>query len=75
MTWGWRFCGNAPYTPDTTEYIILHALMVRLGKFVEKHKIEKVQKLIPPGMTLADMGDDFLYNNRTGDDDAICFEL
>lgn len=69
------FPGNAPYTPDTTEHIILHAVMVRLGKFVEKHKIEKVQKLIPPGMTLADMGDDFLYNNRTGDDDAICFEL
>ena len=69
------FPGNAPYTPDTLEYTVLHALMERAGRFVEKHKIEKVQKLIPPGMTLAEMGDDFLYNNRTGDDDAICFEL
>ena len=67
--------GNAPYTPDTLEYTVLHALMQRLDRLVEKHKIEKVQKLIPPGSSLTEMGEDFLYNNRTGDDNAIRLNL
>ncbi len=67
--------GNAPYTPDTLEYMVLHALTQRADRFVEKHKIEKVQKLIPPGSSLTEIAEDFLYNNRTGDDDAIRFSL
>ena len=49
--------------------------MERLDRLVEKRKIEKVQKLIPPGSSLTEMGEDFLYNNRTGDDNAIRLNL
>lgn len=67
--------GNAPYPPGTLEYTVLHALLQRLDRLVEKHKIEKVQKLIPPGSSIAEIGEDFLYNNRTGDDNAIRLQL
>ena len=67
--------GNAPYTPDTAEYIALHGAAARLDRIVQKRKIEAVQKLIPPGSSLAEMAEDFLYNNRTGNDDAICIDL
>lgn len=67
--------GNAPFTPDTVEYIALHGAAARLDRIVQKHKIEAVQKLIPPGSSLAEMAEDFLYNNRTGSDDAICIDL
>ena len=69
------FPGNAPFTPDTMEYIVLRGVVQRLDRIVEKRGIEKVQKMIPPGSSLAEMAEDFLYNNRTGDDDAIRFEL
>ena len=69
------YAGNAPFTPDTVEYIALHSAAQRLDKIVLKRKIEQVQKLIPPGSSLAEIADDFLYNNRTGDDDAISFSL
>ncbi len=67
--------GNAPFTPDTVEYIALHSVAQRLDRLVQKFKIEQVQKLIPPGSSLAEIADDFLYNNRTGDDDAVRFSL
>ena len=57
------------------EYIALHGVAQRLDKIVQKFKIEQVQKLIPPGSSLAEIADDFLYNNRTGDDDSIRFSL
>lgn len=67
--------GNAPYTPDTVEYKAMHGVAQRLDRFVQKHRIEAVQKLIPPGSSLAEIAEDFLYNNRTGDDDSITVDL
>ncbi len=69
------FPGNAPFTPETVEYQSFMAAARRLDRIVEKFKIEKVRGLIPPGSSLAEMAEDFLYNNRTGDDDAIRFSL
>lgn len=67
--------GNAPYSPDTVEYAALDPLIGRLDRIVSRFRIEQVQKLIPPGSSLREMAQDFLYNNRTGDDDAIRFSL
>ena len=67
--------GNAPFTPDTVAYKALHGGAQRLDRIVAKHKIEKVQSMIPPGSSLTEMVEDFLYNNRTGDDDAIVVDL
>ena len=69
------FPGNAPYTPDTVEYKSLIGLVRRVDKLVNLFKIKKVRDLLPPGSTLADAAEDFLYNNRTGDDDTIEIDL
>ncbi len=80
MTAAFEICrhiypGNAPFTPETVEYLALHGAAARLDRLVQKFKIEKVQKMIPPGSSLAEIAEDFLYNNRTGDDDAIRIDL
>ena len=67
--------GNAPFPPDTVEYKALHGAAARLDRLVQRFKIEKVQKMIPPGSSLAEIAEDFLYNNRTGDDDSITVDL
>ena len=67
--------GNAPYTPQTTEYIALTGAAARLDRIVRRLHIKKVQDLIPPASSLEEMVQDFLYNNRTGDDDAIRFSM
>ncbi len=67
--------GNAPFTPDTVAYKALHGGAQRLDRIVAKYKIEKVQKMIPPGSSLTEIAEDFLYNNRTGDDDTIVVDL
>ncbi len=67
--------GNAPFTPDTLEYKALHGVAARLDRIVQRFKIKKVQTMIPPGSSLAEVAEDFLYNNRTGDDDAITVDL
>ena len=67
--------GNAPFPPDTVEYKALHGAAARLDRLVQRFKIEKVQKMIPPGSSLAEIAEDFLYNNRTGDDDSLSFEF
>ena len=67
--------GNAPYTPDTAENIVMGGVAGRLDRIVSRFKIGAVQKLIPPGSSLYEMVQDFLYNNRTGDDDFIEFSL
>jgi 3',5'-cyclic AMP phosphodiesterase CpdA len=69
------FPGNAPYTPDTTEFKIINAVASRLDGIVDRFNIEKVKKIIPPGSSLREIFEDFLYNNRTGDDDSITIEL
>ena len=69
------FTGNAPYTPDTVENIVLSAVCRRLDRLVEKLNVEKVKGMIPPGSSLNEMAQDFLYNTRTGDDDSITVQL
>ncbi len=69
------FTGNAPYTPDTVENIVLSSVASRADRIVSKFKISAIQKLIPPGSSLNIMAQDFLYNNRTGDDDNISIEI
>ncbi len=67
--------GNAPYTPDTAQNIVCSALAGRADRIVQRFRIEGVQKLIPPGSSLCEMAQDFLYNDRTGDDDTISIAL
>ncbi len=65
------YTGNAPYSPDTAENIIVSGVARRLDRIVSLFKIEKLAALIPPGSSLEIMAQDFLYNTRTGDDDSI----
>lgn len=67
--------GNAPYTPGTPEHTVITAVTQKLDRIVARFHIDAVQKLIPPGSSLEEMVQDFLYNNRTGDDDSIRFSL
>ena len=67
--------GNAPYTPDTVEFKALMGVVRRADKLVRRFRIKKVSDMLPPGSTLAEAAEDFLYNNRTGDDDAIKINL
>ena len=69
------YTGNAPYTPDTAEYTVCLGLARRLDRFTKQFRIEALEKLIPPGSSFEEMVQDFLYNTRTGDDDAIRFPL
>ncbi|MBE6827553.1 MAG: metallophosphoesterase [Ruminococcaceae bacterium] len=69
------FTGNAPFTPDTAEYKILSSLVCKGEKLVRLFNIKKVIKYIPDGSSLKEIADEFLYNNRTGDDDSITFCL
>ena len=67
--------GNPPYGPDTAEYQAVLGIARKLDRYVRRFRIEKVQSLIPEGSSLEEMAKDFLYNTRTGDDDAIRFDL
>ncbi|MBQ7540979.1 MAG: metallophosphoesterase [Clostridia bacterium] len=67
--------GNAPYPPGTVEHTVFTGCAEKLDRFVRRFHIEALQKLVPPGSSFAEIVQDFLYNNRTGDDDAICFSL
>ena len=69
------FTGNAPFTPDTVEYMALDSLAGRADKIVDRFNIKPVKKIIPDGSSLREMAQDFLYNCRTGDDDEIEFSL
>ena len=69
------YTGNAPFTPDTLEYRSIMACAARLDRMVRLLRVKKVLDLIPPGSSLNEMAEDFLYNNRTGDDDSIRFSL
>jgi len=64
------FPGNAPYTPQTVEYKAVHGLFER----VDRLNIKKIRKFLK-GLSFCPYVDDFLYNNRTGDDDSITFYL
>ncbi len=69
------FTGNAPFTPDTTEYKAIDPLIGRLDKAFELFNIKKLKSVIPEGSSLREVAQDFLYNCRTGDDDEIHFSL
>lgn len=69
------YSGNAPYPPPTAEYIALTCAAARLDRIVRRFRIRKVQDVIPPGSSLEEMLRDLLYNDRTGDDDAIRFSM
>ena len=69
------FAGNAPYNPETVEYIALTGVTERLDRLVKRFHIKKVQSFLPPDSSLTEAAEDFLYNNRTGDDDTIKINL
>ena len=69
------YTGNAPFTPDTAEYIAVDGLAARADRIVSLFHIKKIQGIIPAGSSLREMVQDFLYNCRTGDDDTITFRL
>ena len=69
------FPGDAPFGPDTVEFKALSAAASRLDRLVGRFNISAVKKLIPPGSSLREMAEDFLYNNRTGSDDEIVIDL
>ena len=69
------YTGNAPYGPETVENIAMTGLAARLDRLVHLFRIGAVENLIPPGSSLTEMAQGFLYNDRTGDDDSIRFSL
>ena len=69
------YTGNAPYGPETVENIAVTGLAARLDRLVHLFRIGAVENLIPPGSSLTEMAQGFLYNDRTGDDDSIRFSL
>lgn len=69
------FPGNAPFPPETAENRIATGLARRLDQTAKLFRIRTLLRLIPPGSSFAEMLQDLLYNNRTGDDDAIRFPL
>ena len=69
------FTGNGPFTPDTVEYKTVHSLVCKGDNLVRLFNIKSVKKIIPDGSSLSEIVEDFLYNNRTGDDDSITFSL
>lgn len=69
------FTGNAPFTPDTVEYKVYDSLAARADRIVNRFNIKAVKGIIPEGSSLREIAQDFLYNCRTGDDDAISLSL
>lgn len=69
------YAGNAPFSPDTAEYKVVTALARRAEKTVNRLNINAVKKIIPHASSLEEIAVGFLYNNRTGNDDEITFNL
>ena len=68
------FPGNGVYTPDTPEYKALVGVLKRADKVLELIRFDR-NKFVQGMGTLEETAIPFLYNNRTGDDDAITFEF
>ncbi len=64
------FTGNAPFKPDTVEYKVVSGALSAADALIEKLNLKKIKNAIPD-LSLKKIADDFLYNNRTGDDDSI----
>ncbi|MCR5149932.1 MAG: metallophosphoesterase [Clostridiales bacterium] len=69
------YTGNAPFTPGTVENTVFTCAAKRLDRLTNIFNIKPLKNLIPSGSSFAQMAQDFLYNNRTGDDDFIEFNL
>ncbi len=69
------YTGNAPFSPETKVYRVFSGAAKKIDGLVRRFHIQKALDLIPPGSSLAEMAEDFLYNNRTGDDDTVTFSL
>ncbi len=69
------FEGNAPFTPDTIQYKTVNAAAHKADRLVNVFKIKKIKNIIPEDSSLQETVQDFLYNNRTGNDDSISFYL
>ena len=69
------FSGNAPFSPETTEYKAFMGTVKRVERILQRVKPDLLQKIVPEGQTLSDVAEPFLYNNRTGDDDHIIIQL
>lgn len=67
--------GNASFSPDTVEYIVIKGLARRADKAVDFFNIKAVKKIIPDNSSLTKIVQDFLYNCRTGNDDEITVYL
>ncbi|MBR5410340.1 MAG: metallophosphoesterase [Clostridia bacterium] len=67
--------GNGPFGPDTVQYKVFTGVTRRVDHIQEKLHIKKLAELLPEGQTLTDVLVSFLYNDRTGDDDAITIQL
>lgn len=68
------FPGNGVYTPDTPEYKALVGVLKRADKVLELIRFDR-NKFVQGMGTLEETAIPFLYNDRTGDDDAITFEF
>lgn len=64
------FSGNAPFTPDTLEYRIATGITHRIDRL----NIKKLKNYLSE-LTVTDVAEDFLYNDRTGDDDSISINM
>ena len=69
------FAGNGPFPPETVQYKVFTGVTQRVDHIQERLHIKKLAALLPEGQTLTDVLLPFLYNNRTGDDDAITIDL
>ena len=66
------FSGNAPYTPDTDEYRVLMGVCRKADKILNTlHR--PPSSFVKGAGSLCDIARPFLYNDRTGDDNAIEF--
>lgn len=69
------FTGNAPFSPQTVQYKVFTGVTKKLDAAQAKLHLKALEKLIPPGSSLTEITESFLYNNRTGNDDEIEIEL
>ncbi len=68
------FSGNAPFTPDTTEYKAIAGFAKKGIALLGKFGVD-IDAMIPGDETAVETMNHFLYNTRTGDDNSIIIDL
>ncbi len=68
------FPGNGVYTPETAEFKALDGVLKRADKLLDLIHFDR-NKFVGGMGTLEETAIPFLYNNRTGDDDNLTFNL